>query len=132
MNLTYEGAQRVILAAVAKAEEIGHPMNIAVVDEGANLVAFARMDGSILASIDISQKKAFSAMALKMDTIDVGPLTQPGAPLYGIEHTNNGMVTFAGGVLIKDESGRPIGAIGVSAGSVEQDQEVAVAGASAY
>ena len=131
MKLSHTAARRILDAAIAKAEEIEQPMNIAVVDDGARLVAFVRMDGAILASIDIAQKKAFTAMALKTDTIDLGPLTQPGQELWGIEHTNGGLVTFGGGVVLRDAKGEPIGAIGVSAGSVEQDVKVAKAGAAA-
>ena len=131
MKLTHHTARRILDAAIAKAEQIEQPMNIAIVDDGARLVAFVRMDGAILASIDIAQKKAFTAMALKTDTMDLGPLTQPGQELWGIEHTNGGLVTFGGGVVLRDEKGEAIGAIGVSAGSVEQDVSVAKAGAAA-
>lgn len=132
MNISYAQAQAVVAAAVAKAEEIGHPMNISVVDSGGHLVAFARMDGSIFASIDISCRKAYTAAAMKMDTRDIGPLTQPGQPLYGLEQTSGGMVTFGGGIVLRGSDGEPVGAIGVSAGSVEQDHEVAAAGAAAF
>jgi uncharacterized protein GlcG (DUF336 family) len=129
--VTLDAAEAVLAAAKRKAVEIGQPMNIAVVDAGARLVAFVRMDGAILASIDISRRKAETAMMLKMDTRDVGPLTQPGAPLWGLEVTNGGMVSFGGGVLLLDRD-EPVGAVGVSAGSVEQDHEVAAAGAAAF
>jgi uncharacterized protein GlcG (DUF336 family) len=131
-TVTLDAAEAAIAAAKAKAVEIGQPMNIAVVDSGARLVAFVRMDGAILASIDISERKAVTAMMLKMDTRDVGPLTQPGQPLFNLEITNGGMVSFGGGILLRDPDGEPVGAIGVSAGSVEQDQEVAAAGAAAF
>jgi uncharacterized protein GlcG (DUF336 family) len=107
-------------------------MNIAVVDAGARLVAFARMDGAMLASIDIAQRKATTAMMMKMSTSDLAPLVQPGGPLFGIEVTNGGLVPFAGGIPLRDAHGEPVGAIGVSAGTVEQDEEVAAAGAAAF
>ncbi|MBB4661957.1 GlcG/HbpS family heme-binding protein [Conexibacter arvalis] len=131
-TVSLAAAEAVIAAAKEKAEEIGQPMNIAVVDAGARLVAFARMDGAIMASIDISQRKAFTAMMLKLPTHALAEVTQPGQPLYGLEHTNGGLVTFAGGVPLIGRGGEPVGAIGVSAGSVEQDQEVAEAGAAAF
>lgn len=131
-QVTLDAAEAVIAAAKRKAVEIGQPMNIAVVDAGARLVAFARMDGAILASIDIAQRKALTAMMLKMPTSELGPLCQPGAPLYGLEVTNGGLVSFPGGIPLGGEDGEPVGAIGVSAGSVEQDQEVAEAGAAAF
>ncbi|HST42868.1 heme-binding protein [Conexibacter stalactiti] len=131
-KVTLAAAEAVIAAAKEKAEEIGQPMNIAVVDAGARLVAFARMDGSIMASIDISQRKAYTAMMMKLPTHALAEITQPGQPLYGLEHSSGGLVTFGGGVPLIGRGGEPVGAIGVSAGSVEQDQEVAEAGAAAF
>ena len=115
-------------AAQAKAMEQGTLMNIAVVDDGGHLVAFARMDGAIKASIDISIRKARTSILMGLPTSVLMPLVQPGAELYGLEQTAGGMVAFGGGVLIKDGAA-VIGAIGVSAGSVEQDISVAEAGA---
>ena len=106
-------------------------MNIAVMDSGVNLVAFAKMDDAWLGSIDIAQKKAKTARYFNMNTGEIGKLSQPGQPLYNIEHSNNGLITFPGGVLIKDSSGNIIGSIGVSGSSVEDDHEVASAGAAA-
>ncbi|RZL38056.1 MULTISPECIES: heme-binding protein [Pedobacter] len=131
MSLTLEIVEKLSAAAKAKASEIGVPMNIAVVDEGANLKAFHRMDNAWLGSIDISIKKAKTARFFDMDSGEIGKLSQPGQPLYNIEHSNGGLISFPGGVVLKDESGKVIGAIGVSGGSVEQDHEVASAGAAA-
>ncbi len=131
-QVTLAAAEAVIAAAKSKAAEIGQPMNIAVVDAGARLVAFARMDGSILASIDISQKKALTAVFLKLPTRDLAGAVQPGAPLYGLEQTSGGLVCFAGGIPLIDGDGEVAGAIGVSAGTVEQDDEVAEAGVAAW
>jgi uncharacterized protein GlcG (DUF336 family) len=71
-------------------------------------------------------------MMMKMSTSDLAPLVQPGGPLFGIEVTNGGLVPFAGGIPLRDAHGEPVGAIGVSAGTVEQDEEVAAAGAAAF
>lgn len=131
-RVTLAAAEAVIAAAKEKAEEIGQPMNIAVVDAGARLVAFARMDGSIMASIDISQRKAYTAMMMKLPTHALAEITQPGQPLYGLEHSSGGLVTFGGGVPLIGRGGEVVGAVGVSAGSVEQDQAVAEAGAAAF
>ena len=106
-------------------------MNIAIVDEGANLKAFHRMDRAWLGSVDISVKKAKTARFFDMNSGDIGQLSQPGQPLYQIEHSNGGLITFPGGVLLKDAEGNIIGAVGVSGGTVEQDHEVAIAGAEA-
>ena len=131
MNITLEQAEKAIAVAKSKATEINTKMDICVVDAGANLVAFARMDGAWIGSIDISHKKARTAAWFTMDTADLVEAVQPGAPLYNIEHSNGGLITFPGGVLIKNSNGDIIGAIGVSGSSVENDHTVAVAGAGA-
>jgi uncharacterized protein GlcG (DUF336 family) len=131
-TVTLSASQAVLEAAQTKAAEIGVPMNIAVVDEGSNLVAFARMDDAWLGSIDIAQSKAYTARAFDMPTKDLAPLAQPGGSLYGIEASNRGrVIVFAGGIPLVSGS-RVVGAIGVSGGSVEQDQEVAEAGVAAF
>jgi uncharacterized protein GlcG (DUF336 family) len=129
MSITLEQAEQLSEAAKAKAKEIGVPMNIAIVDAGANLVSFHRMDNAWLGSVDIAIKKAKTARFFDMNTGELGKLSQPGGPLYGIEHSNQGLITFPGGVILKDGAGKVVGAIGVSGGSVEQDHEVASAGA---
>lgn len=131
MNITQKQAQTVIAAAIKKSEEIGVKMNIAVVDAGTNLTAFARMDGAWLGSIDIALKKAKTARFFNMNTGEIGKLSQPGGSLFNIEHSNGGLITFPGGVLLKDGKGEIIGAIGVSGSMVEDDHAVASAGASA-
>lgn len=128
MNITLAQAEKVVAAAKAKAVEIDTKMNIAVVDAGANLVAFGRMDSAWLGSLDISIKKAKTARFFDMNTGVVGELSQPGQPLYNIEHSNNGLITFPGGIPIKNASGEIIGAVGVSGSSVENDHSVAEAG----
>ena len=131
-TVTLSAGQAVLEAARAKAMQIGVPMNIAVVDEGTNLVAFARMDDAWLGSIDIAQNKAYTARAFDMPTKDLAPLAQPGGPLYGIEASNRGrLIVFAGGIPLRSGD-RVVGAVGVSGGTVEQDQEVAEAGVTAF
>lgn len=131
MSVTLEQAEQLSKAAKEKATAIGVPMNIAIVDEGANLVAFHRMDNAWLGSIDIAIKKAKIARFFDMNSGEIGKLSQPGGPLYNIEHSNGGLISFPGGVVLKDGSGKIVGAIGVSGGSVDQDHEVASAGAGA-
>lgn len=128
-NITLEQARKIIDAAVQKSIELGVKMNIAVVDSGTNLVAFNKMDDAWLGSIDISQKKARTARYFNMDTGAIGQLSQPGGPLYNIEHSNGGLITFPGGVVIKDANGTIIGAVGVSGSTVDDDHAVASAGA---
>jgi len=130
-QLDLDTALRLIDAAKRQAREIDVPMNIAVVDAGNNLVAFQRMDGAWLGSISIAMNKAYTARAFNFQTRDLAPMCQPGQPLYGIHASNDGrLIIFAGGIPLKD-SGTVIGAIGVSGGLVEQDQQVAEAGAAA-
>lgn len=130
-DVTLEQALTIVSAARAKAIKQGTLMNIAVVDAGANLKAFARMDGAFLGSIDVSIKKAKTARLFNMPTGKLGELAQPGKPLYNIEFSNGGLITFPGGLPLKDKDGNIIGAIGVSGSSVEDDNEVAMAGAAA-
>lgn len=130
-DITLEQAQKVVDAALAKSREMGVKMDIAVVDAGANLKAFVRMDGAWLGSIDIAQKKARTSRWFDMNTGDIGGLSQPGGSLYNIEHSNGGLITFPGGVPLKNGAGEVIGAIGVSGSTVEDDHEVAMAGAAA-
>jgi len=130
-DITLQQARTAVTAAIEKSQGIGVKMNIAVVDAGANLKAFARMDGAWLGSIDIAVKKARTARFFDMNTGEIGKLSQPGGALYNIEHSNNGLITFPGGVPIKSPNGEIIGAIGVSGSTVENDHTVAEAGAKA-
>ena len=130
-DITLEQAMAIVSAARAKAVKQGTLMDIAVVDAGANLKAFVRMDGAFLGSIDISIKKAKTARLFNMPTGTLGQLAQPGKPLYHIEFSNDGLITFPGGIPLKDKDGNIIGAVGVSGSSVEDDNEVALAGAAA-
>lgn len=128
MHVTMEQAQAAIEAARKKAKKIETQMCIAVVDSGANLKAFLRMDDAWVGSIDIAIKKAKTAVFFGMPTGEIGKLSQPGNSLYGIEHSNEGLITFPGGLPIVDEEGVMIGAIGVSGSTVENDHAVAAAG----
>lgn len=130
--VTLADARRVIEAAEKEALAIGQPMNIAVVDSGANLVAHVRMDRAWLGSIDISIKKAFTSRAFDISTKDLGGHSQPGGQFFGIHASNEGRIMiFAGGIPLH-RNGAIVGAIGVSGGSGEQDHAVAEAGAEAF
>jgi uncharacterized protein GlcG (DUF336 family) len=132
-NITLAQAETIIEACKAEAVSVGQPMNISVVDDGGNLVAFAAMDDTKLVGENISQRKALTAVMFHADTRDLVPLVQPGAPLYGIESTNDGkLVIFGGGVLLRTPDGKIAGGVGVSAGSVEEDHQVAEAGRKAF
>lgn len=130
--VTLEAARRITAAAEQKATEIGVAMNIAVVDAGANLVSFERMDGGWLGSIDIAINKAYTARAFDMSTQELGGMAQSGEPLFGIHTTNDvRIIVFAGGIPLA-RHGSVVGAIGVSGGTPDQDQTVAEAGADAW
>ena len=129
--VTLDEARRIITAAEREAENQGQPMNIAVVDEGGNLLAFERMANAWLGSIDIAQKKAWTSRAFDITTKDLGEYSQSGQQFFGIHASNDGKVMiFAGGIPLK-QGGKVVGAIGVSGGTGEQDQAVAEAGAAA-
>ncbi|MEL7049566.1 MAG: heme-binding protein [Pseudomonadota bacterium] len=128
MHVELSHAEKGIKAAIKKARQLKTKMCIAVVDSGGNLKAFHRMDDAWVGSIDIAIKKAKTSVFFGMPTGAIGDLSQPGSPLYGIEHSNDGLITFPGGVPIVDDEGVLIGAMGVSGSSVENDHEVANAG----
>lgn len=129
-GLTLADARIALDAGLAEADAIGQPMNVAVVDDGGHLLAFARQEGAIRASIDIAQRKARTSVLMEAPTGALMPLVQPGAELYGLEQTAGGLVVFGGGIpVVRD--GVLVGAVGVSAGSAEQDVQVATAAVAA-
>jgi uncharacterized protein GlcG (DUF336 family) len=130
--MTLADARRVIAAGEEKARSIKQPMNIAVVDEGGNLVSHVRMDGAWLGSIDISINKAFTSRAFDITTKDLAQHSQSGGQFFGIHASNHGRVMiFAGGIPLKRD-GKVVGAVGVSGGSGDQDHAVAEAAAAAF
>ena len=131
-TVTLEEARRVIDAAEKKAQEIGQPMDIAVVDAGGNLKAHVRMDGANIGSISIAINKGYTAIAFQGETGDLQPMTRPDGPIYGLSDAHGGrLVVFPGGIPLV-RNGSIVGAIGVSTGTIEQDQAVAEAGAAAF
>ncbi len=131
-TISLEDAKRVVEAAEKKAQEIGQPMDIAVVDAGGNLKMHVRMDGAFVGSIMISINKAYTAIAFQQETASLQEDTRPGGPIFGLSDAHGGrLVVFPGGIPLVRE-GEIVGAIGVSTGTVEQDQEVAEAGAAAF
>jgi uncharacterized protein GlcG (DUF336 family) len=131
-DITLTDAETVLESAIRKAQEIDTLMNVAVVDAGGNLKAFRRMDGAWLGSIDIAVKKARTARLFDMPTGDLGALSQPGGALFNIEVSNGGLITFPGGIPLRDGSGAVVGAVGVSGSTVDNDQAVAEAGAKSF
>jgi uncharacterized protein GlcG (DUF336 family) len=130
--VTLQEARKIIGVAEKKATEIGQPMNIAVVDEGGNLVSLIRMDGAWIGSIDIAINKAFTSRAFDTSTKDLAQHSQSGRQFFGIHASDHGRVmVFAGGIPLKRD-GKIVGAIGASGGSGEQDHTVAEAGAKAF
>lgn len=130
-TISLADAQRIITAGIAHAQAIASPSNIAVADAGGNLLAFARMDDAWLGSIAIAIDKAFTSRAFNIETGELSAAAQPGQQFFGIHTSNHGRVMiFAGGVPLKVD-GKVVGAVGVSGGSGEQDQEIAQAAAAA-
>ncbi|TCA33722.1 heme-binding protein [Rhizobium leguminosarum bv. viciae] len=130
-TLTLSDAKQMLQAGEAKAANLGIPYNIAVVDAGGALIAFTRQDGALAGSIDLAIGKAKTARMFDKTTEYLAELAQPGAPLFGIEQSNGGnVVIFGGGLPVKYDD-QIIGAVGTSAGSVEQDIAVAMAAAEA-
>src|SRR5215213_8131045 len=131
-TVTLEEARRIISAAEQKAQELGQPMNIAVVDNGRNLKAFTRMEEAWLGSIDIAIDKAFTAVSFQMPTQDLAGMAQPEQPLFGINTTNDGRIVIFDGGIPLTRDGEVAGPIGVSGGTIDLDQQVAEAGADAF
>ncbi|CAB3745601.1 hypothetical protein LMG24238_07724 [Paraburkholderia sediminicola] len=131
MSISIEKARKGLDAGIQKASQLNSPSSICILDDGRNLVAFARMDGALLASIDLSKAKAFTARSMNMNTGDLSALVQPGAPLYGLEAAHNpSFVVFGGGVPIK-LGDTVVGAVGVAGGMVPDDEAIAAAVAAA-
>lgn len=132
-DIELDQAQIVVEAAVKEARAIDTRMNVRVIDAGGNLKAFARMDGAWLGSIDISAKKARTVAVryFNMESGEVGKLSQPGGPLFNIEVSNGGLITFPGGVPLTNSNGQVVGAVGVSGSTVDNDHAGATAGAGA-
>ena len=129
--ITSTQARAIIAAAEAQAKTIGVPVNIAVLDAGAHLKAFGRMDGAVLGSIDVATSKARTAVLFGIPSDAVWEYCKPGAPAPGLERSNGGLTTFGGGFPLFDGAGAMIGGVGVSGGAVAQDVEIAKAGAAA-
>jgi uncharacterized protein GlcG (DUF336 family) len=131
MALTLEQGQTILHAATAKAMEIGIAASVVVLDAAGHLKAFSRMDDAWLGSIDVAMKKARTSVLFEMDTQSVWEVCKPGAQAHGLELTNDGLVTFAGGIPLKAPDGKLLGAVGVSGGQVSQDFQIASAGSAA-
>ena len=126
-TLTLDDAKRMLQAGEAAAAAIGIPYNVAVVDASGNLIAFVRQDGALIGSVDLAIDKARTARLFDKATSELAQLAQPGSQLFGIQQSNGGrVVIFGGGVPVRI-GGSIIGAVGTSAGSVEQDIAVAEA-----
>jgi uncharacterized protein GlcG (DUF336 family) len=130
-EITAEQAQKGLAAGLAKAKELKSPSSIAIVDSGRNLLAYLRMDGALLASIEISRTKAYTARSLNMKTGDAMAYIQPGAPLFGMNTGHQPpFILFGGGQPIT-RGGTIVGAVGVAGGMVPDDEAVAAAVAEA-
>jgi uncharacterized protein GlcG (DUF336 family) len=131
-KLTLNDAKIILEGAEKKALEIGVPMDIAVVDDGGNLLAFHRMDGAKITSIDIAINKAFTAAGARRGTHEYAKVAQSGMPAFGIHVSNHGRFMIFGGGLPIFFDGTIVGGVGCSSGTVEEDQTVAQAGIDAF
>jgi uncharacterized protein GlcG (DUF336 family) len=126
--ITFKDAKQIVAEVENKAVEIGQPMNIALVDNGGNLLAHLHIDGAWVGSIDISIKKGFTSRTFDISTKDLTTECQPGGQFYGIKVFNNRKVMiFAVGILLRKD-GQVVRAIGVNGDSGVQDQSIAEAG----
>jgi uncharacterized protein GlcG (DUF336 family) len=132
MPISLENAERIIMAAKSKAADMGIAVSIAVLDAGGNLKALARMDGAWLGSIDVAMRKARTSVLFEAETQDVWEVCKPGAQAHGLELTNDGLVTFAGGMPLLGSDRKLLAAIGVSGGQVAEDFEVASAARASF
>lgn len=128
MNISYNEAIQALNASIEKARSLNIPVSLAVVDTGGHLVAFARLD-SVYGVIDFAIKKAKTAVMFGIDSDSMGTIIS-GADIhgFGMLNSNEGLLTIAGGVVIKNKAGKIIGAIASSGGTPEQDKEIASAG----
>ena len=127
--MNFEIAQSLIETAKAEAGKGGFAVCITVLDTAAHPVAFARMDGANIGPIEVSRKKARTAALFQTDSLQLGQAAQPGGAIYTLEHTNGGLISFGGGVVLRDKAGPVIGAIGVAGATVEADEVIAQAAA---
>ena len=127
--MTLSLAEKIANAVLEEAKRVGAKAVVCVSDAGGHPRLVKSMDDAYIASYDVAVNKAFTVVALKMATIDLKPLAQPGESLYGIQFTNNGkIVIFGGGDPLSNEDGKIIGGLGVSGGSEEQDTALSAFG----
>lgn len=130
--ITAHQAHALLAAGEDRASTMGVAVNIAILDAGAHLKAFLRMDGAVLGSLDVAMKKARTAALFATTSEAVWEYCKPGAPAHGLELSNGGLAPFAGGLALKTRTGELLGAIGVSGAAVSQDLEIALAAAAAF
>jgi uncharacterized protein GlcG (DUF336 family) len=130
--MKYLQAEGLVRVAQSKAAEIGIAVSVAILDMGGNLKAFARMDGAWLGATDVALKKAKTAVLFEVETQALWEFCKSDGPAHGLELTNDGLVSFAGGIPLKTADGQLLGSIGVSGGQVAQDLEVARAALAAF
>lgn len=112
--------------AITQAREQGFAICVSVVDDAGLLRHFVRMDDVVPGAIDVSLKKARTAALFRTDSADLGVQAQPGGAIYSLESTNGGLISFGGGVVLYDQHGKVIGAVGVAGATVEADQLIAL------
>ncbi|MBI2644377.1 MAG: heme-binding protein [Candidatus Wildermuthbacteria bacterium] len=132
MEFTLDIAKKIAEACEKKARQMGIPMVVAIVDAGGNAVLVERMDGAMLAGVQIAQDKAYTAAATGFDTHQIAQISQPGQIAYGLANTDRGRIVIFGGGIVLKQGQKTVGGVGASGGLANQDQEVAQAGADAF
>ena len=132
MEVTLEIARKIVDACRSKAQKMGIPMVISVVDQGGNLVALERMDGAMLCGVNISRDKAYTSAATGFDTHQIAPLAQPGQIAFGLANADMGRIMVFGGGMVLKMGKNTVGGVGISGGMADQDQAVAQAGVDAF
>lgn len=131
MELSLNDCNRMVEAGIKKAQEIGMPMVLTVVDQNGDVIESRRMDNALIVSITLAPHKAYTAATVRLATANLAQAAQPGQSLFGID-VNLPKITLVGGGIPLKKAGQVVGAVGVSGGSVAQDILVAEAMVAAY
>ena len=130
--LTLHMAKQLMEIIEKRAESLGQKAVIALCNAHGNPIAVHCMDDAFLVSYDVATKKAYTSVAVKMSTMELSKLAQPGGTFYGVDKLDGGrIVIFGGGIPLK-EDGEIVGGLGISGGTGEEDHALAVFGEAAF
>jgi uncharacterized protein GlcG (DUF336 family) len=131
MTLTLDLAENCVRAGREHAATLGVAACLVVCDAAGHLKAFARMDRAWLGAIDVALRKAKTSVLFEAETQLIWEVSRPDAQAHGLESSNGGLITFAGGIPLRTAAGELLGAIGISGGQVAQDYAIAQAAVTA-